>query len=426
MLSGKHAGQALLAVLILAMVIGMTAASLVVVSAANAAASQNAVQRAIVLTASEIGVERVKQGIAQGIFDSQFASQNDQATISDNIYTPGGRLYSSYTARVTRDYGSVDEQYLVISQGSTGWTTRQVNVVLRRTSPNLPDVAAAMTFYNPNAATFFAGIVPRISGLDTNIPDDIPFAELKASDCVSGSGDGPDLVGLGLHDDQSVIDIGIALGTGASRVTGTDGSGGSETGSVYNVASPNPSGLIDTLTAADVVELGEEFARVADYLYDGDVWTGSDGETLTDGNFGTVEHPRIVVLRSDSGDKIRLTGNTTGVGILIIDSEVEIGGTFNYAGLVIVTDRGDATVSVTLKGTPLLMGAIIGASTSPDATSGLSLCGTADVFFSREALLLAQQALTARARFQTIAYVEVKPNPADLEIEDDLPTAIFP
>jgi hypothetical protein len=213
-----------------------------------------------------------------------------------------------------------------------------------------------------------------------------------------------------------VADIIAALSRNTSRVTGTNGSGGSSYPSVFNVGSANPTGQRDLLTAADIVGLADTFLRVADYIYDGRQWTDGDGRLLSSGNWGTTAAPRIVVIRPTTGTTLNVNGNLCGVGLLIVDGAVKFGGTFNYAGLVMITRRGDATVSLEMAGTPLVMGAMVAANPYSSGTSMLDLRGTSDVFYSRQALAFAAEALTQHAKFETIFYMEKKPDDADLQI----------
>jgi hypothetical protein len=415
MVSRKDRGSILLAVLIVALVLGITCASLVIFSVANTSASQYGLRRAEALTTAEIGVERAKMSIAEGAFASQFSAQAHQAIAEGSIVSSGGEHYGTYAVHVTERYGGVDQQYLIVSQGTTGTATRQANVVVRRTPANLPNFLGAITLYNPNALATFRGTPPNVCGLDTNMPA-VPFATAKASDCVKGSGDGPDAVAIAVHDDRSVTDIVAAVSKSTSRVIGTDGNGGSQFPSVYNVTTTNPTGQRDLLTAADIVELSETFQRVADYIYDGSRWYDGDGRLVGAGGWGSTAAPSIVVIRPPAGTRLNINGNLVGVGILIIDGQVKFGGTFNYAGLVMITRRGDAQVSVEMAGTPLVMGAMVAANPYSTSTSMLDLRGTSDVFFSRQAVAYAEEALSQHAKFETVFYMEKKPNAADVEI----------
>jgi len=410
-------GQALLVALIIALVLGLTCASLVLLTAANSTSSENGVRRAAALTLAEIGVERAKANIAKEIFQQQFAAQYHQATDSGEVHTPEAMLYGSYALRVTENHGGIEGDYLVISHGTSGRTTRQINVVLRRNPLTVPELMAAITLYNPNALGVFKGVPPNVCGMDTDLPSGIPFGSVKASDCTPGSGEGPDAVGIGVHDDESVTEIITALGNNTDRVTGVSDNGTMEDASVYNVTVENPTGRIDTLSSEDVSDFAAAVEGVADFVYDSHSWFNANGKTVSDGNFGTPEEPRIVVLRDPSNSNVHLAGNISGVGVLIVDSDVEFTGTFNYAGLIIITNRGNATVSLEMMGTPLVMGSIIAANPADEVSSVLDLRGTADVFYSSQGLGYAQQALTKQAKFVRVFYTEKKPNAADLEIE---------
>ncbi|HUW56434.1 MAG TPA: hypothetical protein VMZ92_07340 [Planctomycetota bacterium] len=414
--SGER-GQALLAALIVSLLLGTACASLVILSVANTTASQTGVRRAVALTTAEIGVERAKASIVDGVLESQFDVHGHQAVQNDEVYAPDGDLYGTYAVKVTEDHGGIEGQYLVVSQGTSGQTTRQINVVLRRTPITVPDQLAAITLHNPNALSVFCGVPPNVCGMDTDLPSGINFPDVRASDCTPGSGDGPHAVGIGVHDDQSVTDILAALGSRTDRVTGVSDNGTSEDGSVYNVTVENPTGQIDDSTASDICDLAEACEAVADYVYDSHCWFNGHGKVVEDGSFGTTSDPKVVVLRDPTSSKVKLAGCLTGVGVLIIDSEVEFTGTFNYAGLIIITNRGNATVSLEMMGTPLVMGSIIAANPAEESTSVLDLRGTADIFYSREALSYAQQALTDQAKFQKLFYMEKKPNAADVQIE---------
>ena len=412
-------GAALVATLIVLLILGVTAGSLSMMCVGNSIAVDHSVRRAVALTIAEIGVERAKTRIATGAFDEQFVS-SQQAVDAGTVYASNNDVYGSYAVHVTAGHGGVDGDYLVVSQGTSGRTTRQVSVVLRRTPPALPDASAAITLYNPTPAAAFRGLPPLVCGLDTAIPTAVEFSSLRANQCVPGSGDGPHAVGVGVHDDLSAVTIVDALGRATSRVTGVGPDGGTESASVYNVGVGNPSGRVDTLLAGDVADLVRDYESVADTVYDpaGDDEVPRERNALSHTpDLGTLDEPRVVVLRDSSGGVIRMTGNVSGAGVLVLDAPVEFSGTFNYAGLIIVTGRGTTSPSLRMRGTPLLMGALIAANTDDDACGSLDLGGTIDVFYSRDGLDCARRALQRNARFQTLFYTEQKPKAGDLEIQ---------
>lgn len=410
-------GSVLLIVIVMCFLLAEIGLSLTIATVAENNAGADAIKRAIAISVAESGVERVKIMMDNHDFDYQFASQNNQATFAEDIYTPGGELYGRYAVRVVNEYAGVANQYLVVSQGTISSSTREVQVVLQKLPAELPDTLGAINLYNPNGLANFCGLPPNISGLDTNLPEGIDFSSVKASDCVPGSGDGPDAVGIAVHDDESVDDIIDELGRRTANVVGTDGAGGSEEASVYNVTAENPTGQIDDLTADDIVEIADNYAKMADYVYDGSHWRDGDGGLSTPTDLGTTANPKVILLSAPAGETVTMTGDVTGVGVLIIDCEVRFRGTFNYAGLILITRRGDAIVSVDMAGTPLLMGSIIAANPMDQTVSALDLRGTADVFYSTEGLAYAQQALTNGNVFVKVYYQEMNPDAGHLQID---------
>jgi len=402
----RNRGSVLLVALIIALVLGITCASVVIFSAANTASSQQALRRTEALTSAEIGIERAKAAIAEGTYAAQFTSQQHQAVESGTITAPSGLTYGDYAVYVMENYGNVPEQYLITTQGSVGTSTREVSVIVRRAPAQVPNFLGAITFYNPNGLANFSGRPSYVSGLDTDLP--LPFNTAKYSDCSEGSGAGPNAVGIAVHDDSSVASIISAFSKNLSAVVGTDGTAhGISYPSVYNVAVSNPTNQTDTLQASDIVALANAIADSPDRCIE----TNASNQTL-----GTTSAPIIVVIRPPAGETVKLGGVTSGVGILIIDGRAEFGGTFNYAGLVLITQDGSATVDVYMAGTPLIMGSIVAANAYSNSTSMLDLRGNSKVYFSRQGLAKAAQALTNHARFQTLFYTEKTPNAADVAI----------
>ncbi len=220
--ANSQRGSVLLVVILLCFLLAEIGLSLTLVSVSESNASQNAIKRAVALSVAESGVERVKIMIDNHDFDYQFTSQNNQATFSEDIYTPGGELYGRYAVRVVNQYGGMANQYLIVSQGTISDNTREAQIVIQKPPTEIIETLGAINLYNPNSLANFAGLPPNVCGLDTNLPEGIDFSLVKASDCVPGSGDGPDAIGIAVHDDGSVDDIIDELGNGLSRVIGTD------------------------------------------------------------------------------------------------------------------------------------------------------------------------------------------------------------
>ena len=313
------------------------------------------------------------------------------------------------------DVDDADEENYMTLEGiaRVARVERRVRTTVLKGTMEFPDVYGAVTLYNPEdvngdvipgAIANFSGTPPRISGQDSALPPGIDLADLRDSDVVVGSGTGNEVVGVAVHDDQSVADILNELGNKDDRVDGVDatgmddatledtltnGGGSIGAGSVANV------GGFDSRTANDIYNLAQQLGGYAapENVYDQTNWP-SGGDVI-----GTAASPQVTVLKPAPGTTGHLNGTVSGCGVLIIDGHVRFGGTFNYAGLVLITSRGLAEVE--LLGTPLVIGAIIAANPDPSMTPGmtvLDLRGTADVYYSTEALLLAEQVFTGKVQ----------------------------
>ena len=420
----------MVATLILVLVLAMLAGSMSMIAVGNSVAVQGSLSYAAALTVTEIGVERAKAAIVSGALDEQFAAEGHQASESGTIYTPTHEVYGSFAYHVTANHAGIAGDYLIVSQGTAGQNTRQISVVLRHAAPEVPNASAAVTLYNPTRLASFTVTPPVVCGLDTAIPTKDEFSSLKASKLDPGSGDGPHAVGIGVHDDDSVVNIVSALGKKISHVTGVAENGDTESASVYNVGAGNPSRRIDVLNAADVAELIEEYEAVADTVYDPSSQSNVR-MSLNDGpDLGTREEPRVVVLRSTSGEPVSLSSKISGAGVLIVDAPVQFGKTFNYAGLIIMTGRA-VSPDTKVNCRSLLLGALIAVNNNANvqagvdlasgdrSESGLHLRDTINVFYSRDGLGCAQRALGRYPKFRTLFYAEQQPDPESILIADD-------
>jgi len=116
---------------------------------------------------------------------------------------------------------------------------------------------------------------------------------------------------------------------------------------------------------------------------------------LNDKTFpGTPEAPGIFVAKGD----VRLTGNLSGYGILIVDGGLAKGaGTFQWEGLIIVLGDGN----VDIRGTFDLYGALLVANTQNGATD-LSIGGNGGAYYSSQALCRIQNMIQNMVPISTV------------------------
>lgn len=115
--------------------------------------------------------------------------------------------------------------------------------------------------------------------------------------------------------------VGPAGPDGVSLVDGTD--------AMRNSGNPDATNVFDPVFLARFVTF---LASVADNLYTQDTQLSGSGA-----NLGTVSAPKITVALGD----LTLTGAGSGAGILIVKGTFELGGAFDYDGLVLVVGDGD-------------------------------------------------------------------------------------
>ncbi len=192
--------------------------------------------------------------------------------------------------------------------------------------------------------------------------------------------DGASLVGSG---DKP----GVATMTSADSTTVRNAGGSNITGSVA---------VQKDTTTANPAQYIAEYLNNADFTFT----TGSISGNRT---FGSANNPVIVVCDSpaDTNYKVKFTGNVTGYGILAIRGNLELAGTFNWYGLVVVFGEAN-TVSFGGSGTPGIVGGLIVAQPGTGSAS-LALKGTGNqgkVKYSSAALANARN--IGRLRFYQI------------------------
>lgn len=151
---------------------------------------------------------------------------------------------------------------------------------------------------------------------------------------------------------------------------------------------------VDTSTA-NPAQYIQEYINNADFSL-----TAGSYSSMT---FGSATNPVIVVCDSpaDTNYKVKFTGGTRGWGILAVRGNIEIGGNFEWYGLVVVFGESN-TVNFGGAGTPKIVGGLIVAQPAAGAAS-LTLKGTGangKVLYSSAALANARN--IGRLRFYRI------------------------
>jgi len=312
----------------------------------------------------------------------------------------------------------------IISRGFCGRANRTIKatVALDRLKP--PDAFAAVHLYNPEdengdviagATVNFDGVrPPNIDGRDTNIPREAEFGDLKVKAVQDDSGEGRDVMGVAAHDDVSVQDLVDGLTRNADRVFGIDAlDKASEELEDYFFTPESPVIENDAPSVANIADFDPLDANGIFQLSDYYAGLARKNNVFNDENhpvgnqvFGTLSSPQITIINNNNSEETMIIdGRISGAGILVVSGDVSFQGTVNFAGIIIVTS--DGTSSVHFEGTPLIFGSVYAASSAVDLgenATALIMAGTTDLFFSREAMELAQFALP---RVELLAVAEV-------------------
>ena len=212
--------------------------------------------------------------------------------------------------------------------------------------------------------------------------------EMKGQPSVDGhnwSADGSSLVGSG-----DLPGVATMNSSDSATVYNNQGNGSIDGGGGIKVQK-------DTSTA-NPAEYIQEYLSNADYYY-------TQGTVSGNQTYGSAANPVIVVCDSpaDTNYKVKFTGNVTGYGILAVRGNIELGGTFNWYGLVVVFGESNS-VSFGGAGTPQIVGGLIVAQPGSGSAS-LTLKGTGSggkVKYSSDALTNAKN--IGKLRYYQIVY----------------------
>ncbi len=224
----------------------------------------------------------------------------------------------------------------------------RTEVVLQRTSLNL--FADQAVYVDDAAASFkFSGTAFLISGNDTNL-DGTP-------------GPGAAKPGIGTVGDPA----GIKSQLKANQKPNVIGLGGAP--SVANVGDIDMPATMDALK-----ELATLVFNGPDDSYSGDLGDFDD---------------QVAVITHAKGD-LKLNGNTSGCGILIVDGDVDFNGNFDYAGIIYVSGAvrfNGGGGGKNLRGALFTLGAVTG--------NDVTINGSVDLRYSSEAITLINTQLSS-------------------------------
>lgn len=199
--------------------------------------------------------------------------------------------------------------YLVASYGVSAGSNKTIETEMTR----LPPITAPAALYVEAGTT--------IQGTSTNV--------IGVDQCG-----GSNLPGI-----ATTLGAGTISASGNPKVCGADQPNCATT---CDPLTPGTCSISPNQTNMDIQSVVDNWKTAANYTYSvaGDTHTGMSWGTPTMG--ATLQNPSScsvtnVVYYNTSGTDIKLSGGTTGCGLLLVDGDLEVNGGFAWHGMVIVT-----------------------------------------------------------------------------------------
>lgn len=309
-------GMALVFALFMLMALGMAGASALLVGSAGARATRNARSASQVHYVAESGLSDALQTInAVGVVDFQADVANQWAGWFGNGSRSFGPVagYSYTVAPVVSGTNPAGAGRLVATAtGPEG--TRNV-VVANITRSNIPSTSPGAIYLAQDSATnaTFVGNAFAVDGNDHNY--------------TGGAGPNPPVPGITTRNDSNTQEVLASLSSQQRD---------NVTGQGYLNGPPIVASVATSPIAPTVAQMNQV---INDLLARSGVIT-NNGSQMNGGNtFGTTAAPQITHFSNASGVTIKGNGNASGVGIMIVEGDLTIQGSFDFKGLVIVRGR---------------------------------------------------------------------------------------
>lgn len=249
---------------------------------------------------------------------------------------------------------------IAIAYGTEGARNTVVASVVRSDIPSTAPGAIYLAAENPTNSTF-NGNAFTVDGNDHNY--------------TGGAGPAAPVPGISARNDTNTQETIGSLSSGQKdNVLGLGFSPG-----------PPMVPSVATSSAAPTVAQVDQIA--ANILSRPGVVTNTGSSINGNAIFGTTATPQITYFPGGSGVTIKGNGNASGAGILIVEGDLTIQGSFNFKGLVIV--RGKTLVTASNETEVTGNATVYGSIWTNDVN--LNVGGSAIVYYSTQALALANQ-----------------------------------
>jgi len=326
---------------------------------------------------ADAGIESTKAEVSSKSFDSVLAgADGNKSNTSDNGILSFGSSVAfnggTYEVTVTDNddgdgdsWHDTDGKVYITSTGKFGGSTRVIKVLVSRANLNFN---AAITVIDEKCKTHQGGSA-TVTGLDYTYNPSNQNNPTRAS--------GPDAHAIARSCTTNNDDI-----NKPNQLTGS------------GVFTPDITSDIGSLTLAGVRSLRDDLISRADIVYHGST-------TLNGGTLGTREEPKITYVN----DSLKVVGNVTGAGFLIVDKDFEVSGNFTYEGIILIGICSTCPGRIHGTGNGKMYGALVLANptSSHDEEARIeNMTGNSSVYYSTYGIDLA-----LNRTFKTIGWQEM-------------------
>jgi len=347
---------------------------------------------------AEAGIARAKAECVSRYIGGNWTSftrllkgnDNTEGTSDDGILSFGSSVAfhdGSYNVKIVNDskdtggaYIDTNNTIVIESIGAYNGSTTKLRVVIRMNK--CPEVEGSISLLG-EADTSFSGNSFKIDGRDYRLSDGTtptgPFPKYALT-----SYDGSSKTGIidSLSNEQRNNIIGLGYDVGTSPAT--------------------PSvGVSSSFTPDDLKKYIETVKNIADNKL-------INPSTLDGVVLGTTGSPKITYIMKTDSTAIKITGNTSGVGILVIEGgnlEITLTGNMSWTGMIVVLGR-----SVGFKQTgsgKILGGLIVYEDNNPDTGKELEVGGDFEMKYSSEAISLVNNMVTGKQKYTVVSWQKI-------------------
>ncbi len=344
-----------------------------------AAAGMNIGSASVQATRNYRGATRVHMVAEAGISEAlQIINGPGVIHLQNDVVAPWGGIYGSGNKTFSPHSGF---SYYVVPQsegadpknrgklvgkayGLEGEYNVVVATVIRSDTPSTAPGAIYLASSGTTNATF-QGNAWAVDGNDHNLS--------------GGYGPNPPVPGISTRNDTNTQEAIASLnGTQTDNVTGLG----------YSAGPPTVPSIMTSPAAPTDAQLSQ---MIEDILADPMVVEFTDSTITGNMIFGTEAAPQITYFSNASGVTVKGAGTVQGAGILVVEEDFVIQGTLEFKGLILVRGKTSVEADTSTTGNATLYGSLW------TSDLNLNVGGSAIVYYSTEALALADQVIVTGA-----------------------------